>query len=172
MEMLIRHGTAGEISSYVKARPFTAIQFPLMFYRANLNANLMAGERFRQQAEQLELSNGHEDSPTAPDSSPTCEFPSRVIDSISFGWVGEMSKKYSTAQTRVIYFAAPIPDCTNADAVIDRSSRMIPAAPPRTMPVFLFAKDKFFVHLYAAGVPQATQNLIDAVRPLLAGSKP
>lgn len=170
MEMLMRHGTSGEIFSYVKARPLTAIQFPLMFYRANLNANIMAGETFRRQAKLLELTNGHEDSPAVSHSSLTCEFPSSFIDRIKFDWVRQMTEKYRTAQTKVLYFAAPIPECTNVDSVIERSSRMISAAPPRKMPISLFVQDNFYVHLYAAGVSQATQNLIEAVRPFLASS--
>jgi hypothetical protein len=171
VEMLMRHGSAREILPFAAANPLLAFQFPLMFYRANLNANFFAAAKFRNQSALLAATNGHDDVLGLTRFGPECVIPSGFIGRIRFDWVRQMSEKYQTSATSVMYFAAPIPDCANAQAVVDRSSGALPVV-PRTMPAELFVEDSFYVHLYAAGVPQSTRNLIDAVRSRLASVEP
>ena len=143
-----------------------------MFYRANINANILANARFRRQTELLAETNGHEDAPDMPSLSPACEIPSSYIAKIRFGWVREMGGENRMPETRILYFVAPIPACENARSVVDRASSVLPAAPPKEMPASLFLEDPFYSHMLAAAVPQATESLIDTVRPLLAVSRP
>lgn len=172
MEMLMRHGSVSDVLAFFTAHPRAALLFPYMFYRLNLTAAPSEREMSLQQAQQVTATNGHADSPGVLHARSTCVIPSNFIESIRFDWVGKMGEKYRTPQTQVLFFAAPIPNCTNAQAVIDRSASALPAAPPKTMPASLYVDDNWYSHLYAAGVPQATQSLIDAVRPLLASSTP
>lgn len=174
MEILMRHGTASEIASFAAAHPLYAIQFPLMFYRLGLDPRLLSRDRNlrREKIERLSASMGHEDSPGSLHIDSGCVIPASLIDRIGSDWVRKMSAKYRTPKTRVLLFAAPIPNCTNAQAVIDRASRVLPTAPPSIMPASLFVGDSTYTHLFAPGVKQATQSLIDAARPLLADSPP
>jgi hypothetical protein len=170
MEMLVRHGTADEIWAFAKANPLYMMQFPLMFYSVNANLTAFDREAVNKQIRQVITTNGHMDIDlyNVMHCGPTCVIPQGLIGRMRFEWVRKMSEKYRTEQTKVMYFAAPIPACVNAQAVIDHASGVLPAAPPKALPASLFVDDTYYCHLYAAGVPQATQNLINAVRPLLA----
>ena len=169
MEMLMRHGTPGEISPFVRAHPLAAFQFPLMFYSANINPNALNRETFYKQERQVVATGGHVDVDpyNVLHYAPTCVIPPELIDKIRSNWVNRMSEKFSTAQTRVMLFAAPVPACTNAKAAIARASARLPGPSPKEMPAPFFVDDNFYTHLYAAGVPQATRSLVEAVRPHL-----
>ncbi len=166
MEMLMRHGTAADIWSFYKTHAGIALQFPLMFYSANAR---IASFDWRKQASEVAATNGHMDVDAYfnlhYDSS--CVLPASLADRVRMDWVRKMSEKYKSQETKVLYFAAPIPDCANAQTIVDRAATILPAAPPRILPASFFVDDNFYAHLYEVGVPQATRNLIDAVRPFV-----
>jgi hypothetical protein len=172
MEMLVRYGTAGEIFAFVKAHPAYAIQFPLMFYRANINPQMFHQKLYREQARQVVATNGHGDTIGTLHYDSGCVIPTALIGRMRYDWVRRMAETYSTPQTKVLVYVAPIPGCSNAQAAVDHARAVLPLAPPKTMPAPLFLDDQYYIHLYADGVPLATQNLIDAARPLLAAPKP
>ncbi len=167
VETILRHGTSGEIASLFSAHPLLTIQFPLMFYQATMNSGLVPAATFRRQTDMLVATNGHSEFAGRMMQDPACVIPPGVIDHIQFGSVRTMSEKYRTPLTKIAYFAAPIPACGNAQKIVERAASAIPAAPPEILPFSVFEDDQNYIHVGPAGVPQATGNLIEAVRPLL-----
>jgi len=170
VETVVRHGDAREIAAFVVAHPLYVIQFPLMFYQSTMNEGLTPPTKLRRQAQQLVATNGHTEFSGRLINGSSCTIPANFLDQIRFDSVRRISEKYRSSRTKILYFAAPIPGCTNAQKIVDRSSAVIPALPPEIMTPSVFVDDSYYAHLGAAGVPQATKNLTDAVRPILTGS--
>jgi len=172
MEMLFRHGTSREIFTFFEGHPFESIQFPWMFYKENISANLFKRENFRKEAQQVAMTNGHADYIGATlRYNSLCTIPPRLIGRIKYDWVRGLAEKYSTPETKVMVYLAPIPACRNAQAVVDRTQKVTELQPSKIMPANLFMDDKYYVHLDASGVREATEQLIEAVRPLLDNPK-
>jgi len=94
-----------------------------------------------------------------------------VTDNLKFNSVEALGAKYRTAQTKILYYLAPIPDCQNASAVVDRSYSALPAAPPRELPRAIFSGSTLYLHPKPSSVPVVTEQLVEAVRPLLTEPK-
>jgi hypothetical protein len=168
MDMLARYGSPSDIYWFTKLHPALAMQFPLMFYPANFGVDgLLHRSLLRQREREVVATDGHTDSVGARHAASSCVIPSALIDRIRFDGIGDLIRKYSSPQTKVLVFLASIPSCKNAHAVVDRVREALPAAPPKILPASLFVDDNYYSHIYAEGVPAATEDLIDAVRPLL-----
>jgi hypothetical protein len=173
MDILARYGTSSEIYSFVKAHPTIALRFPFMFYSANFGMDgLLHRGLLRHRALEVVATKGHTDSVGASHATSSCAIPAGLIDRIRFDGVRRLIDRYMTPQTKVLVFVASVPSCKNAQAVVERARQVLPTAPPKIMPATLFVDDNYYVHLFAEGVPQATANLIEAVRPLLDASGP
>lgn len=167
-QTLVRHGEPSEIVAFAQKDPLFMAQFPLMFYRVNVHAFFQRSTDLREQARQLAASNGHSDALGEGHLESTCAIPAELIEKINFAWVGALSKKYSTPQTAVLAYAAPIPSCTNARTVVEHAAQVLPLTPPEVMPAELYIGDRYYAHLYPPAVPHATDSLISAARPVLA----
>jgi hypothetical protein len=173
LDILGRYGTSKEIYSFIKAHPTMALQFPFMFYPANFGVDgLLHRGLLRQRAIEVVATKGYAALVVGSHATSSCVIPIGLIDRIGFDGIGQLIKKYSTPRTKVLVYVASVPSCTNAQAVVDRARQVLPTAPPKIMPASLFVDDNYYVHLFAEGVPQATSNLIEAVRPFLDSSEP
>jgi hypothetical protein len=86
---------------------------------------------------------------------------------LRFDSVKALGERYGTGQTKVLYFLAPVPGCGNASVVVDRPYSELPAAPPRELPPGMFRGSVMYLHPAPEAVPAVTEELVDAVRPLL-----
>ena len=173
MDMLARYGSPNDIYSFIKSHPATALQFPFMFYPANFGVDgVLHRGLLRRRFVEVAATEGHTDAVGTRHAASSCVIPSALLTRIRFDGIRELVEKYSTRQTKVLVFLASVPSCTNAQAVVDRARESFPVAPPKIMPASLFVDDNYYSHIFAEGVPEATANLIDAVRPILDATAP
>lgn len=167
IEMLLRYGSSNKIVAFLKAHPAVTIQFPLMFYRANLTpGGILQRGLLRQQALQVASTNGHVDAIGKSSYDDQCLIPQSLVDRQGVDTVRQLVKKYTTAETQVLVYLAPIPSCRNAQSVVNQSLQAHMLSPPKILPASLYVRDEYYGHLYAAGVPLATENLVEAIRQL------
>ncbi len=170
-EMLLRHGTKREVLEFFRRYPAYSLQFPLMFYRTNTNHYLLNRSVIDEQAAQVVRTHGHSDTIGVVHDDASCMIPERLIARIRYGNVAELVRRYSTPQTHVMLYEAPIPGCVNADQVVARAKSAIPAPPPRIFPADWFLDDGVYAHVFADHVPAATEEFIKALRPVLAATE-
>jgi hypothetical protein len=172
LELLAHRGTGKEILTYVKDHPLDSLQFPFQFYYANRRVMTILKHPYSSIELEVARTQGHFANPVQTRLSADCEFPAAAMDDLRFDSVKAMSQQYQTPQTKILYFVAPVPSCSNAPSILNRSYRALPAAPPKEMPAAMFSTEALILHPMAASVPAVTQNLIDAVRPLVTEAKP
>jgi hypothetical protein len=167
LEVLAHQGTPVQIFAYVKTHPTESLQFPFEFYLANepsgpslKKPNLTAGE-------EVVRTQGHFTNPSSRPVSADCEFPPALTDNLRFDSEKALGAKYATAQTKVLFVMAPVPECRNASAVVDRSYSALPAAPPLELPRDMFSGLVLYLHPAPSAVPAITEDLVKLVRPVL-----
>jgi hypothetical protein len=172
LEVLAHQGTPAQIFAYVKTHPTESLQFPFEFYLANeptgpslKKPNLVAGD-------EVERTQGHFTNPSLRPVSADCEFPTELTNNLRFDSEKALGAKYATARTKVLFVMAPVPQCRNASAVVDRSYSELPAAPPRELPRDMFSGLVLYLHPAPSAVPAITDDLVKLVRPALEGAKP
>ena len=169
-ELLLRQGTWSELTAFLRKHPDEGGIFPLKFYATALEMTLHRVSH-RNQNGQLAATHGHIDNMDAAVLSAPCRFTPLLLENIRFDWVRSLGEKYASPQTRILFYVAPVPACANVSSVLDRGYRELPAAPPMQEPPGFFSNDVRYVHPLPFAVPQITQNLTDAVRPMLAASE-
>jgi len=172
VELLMHRGTAAEILAFVEHHPLQSLQFPFQFYYANRRVATILQHPYRSIGLEVARTQGHFTNPVQTKLTPDCQFPAAVMDELRFDSVKTIGERYQTPQTKVLYFVAPVPNCRNATPVVNRSYSELPAVPPKEMPAAMFSTEPVILHPLAASVPAVTQNLIDAVRPILTNSTP
>ncbi len=166
-ELLARQGTAEEIFGYARRHPFQSMQFPFQFYLINGRVNFF--ERpYPEIGLEAERTRGHMTNPQQTRLDSNCTFPEILAGDALDESAKELGQRYGTSETKILYFIAPIPNCRNAAEVATRSYGGLPAGPPRVLPAEMFSSDAVVLHPLGSAVPRVTQNLIDAVRPVLA----
>ncbi len=165
-ELLLRQGTSGELFAFVKKHPSDAGIFPLKFYATALEMTLHRIPHATQNA-QLAATRGHMDNPDLSVLPDSCKFPPLAVDNIRFDWVRSLGARYATPQTKVLFYVAPVPTCTNISSILTRPYNELPAAPPLQVPPGYFSNDVRYVHPLPFAVPQLTEALDDAVRAVL-----
>jgi hypothetical protein len=170
LETLLRHGSKAAILAFFKSYPVLAMKFPLMFYGGNLSAYLVRFNLKREQIQTTIETNGYTDMNGYIYYPSDCMIPTSLINRIAFDTGRELEARYSTPQTKVLVFAAPIPSCINAQAVTEHFRNQTLVSPPKTLPAPLFVNDKVYGHLHGVGIDLATRNLTEVVRPLLKSS--
>ena len=165
-ESLLRQGTASEMAAFARRHPLEAGIFPLKFYATALEMALHRVPHRTQNA-QLAATHGHMDNTDTAALQNNCSFPPFLLNAIRFDWVRSLGARYATPETRVLFYVAPVPTCTNVSSVISRPYGELPAAPPAQVPPQFFSNDVRYVHPLPFAVPELTRKLTDAVRPLL-----
>ena len=165
-ELLLRRGTGAELLAFARKHPEDAGIFPLRFYATALELVLHHVRRSNQDV-QLKATHGHVDNMDETALPASCAFTPLLLNNIRFAWVRSLGAKYATPQTKVLFYVAPVPSCSNVASVMGRPYNELPAAPPvQVLPGF-FSNDIRYLHPLPFAVPQITSNLIDVVRPLL-----
>jgi hypothetical protein len=168
-ELLMRQGTAGQILSFVARHPYEGIQFPLRFYEDSFEF-AMHKVSHQGQEQRLAATHGHIDNTDVSVLSDPCSFPQLLLDNVRFDWVKALGEKYTSPTTRVLYFVAPVPACSNLSTLLAKGYAQLPAALPAQMPPETFVRDIRYIHPHPDAVPRITHNLTEAVRSALASS--
>lgn len=167
-EMLLRHGTFAELVSFYRIHFDELLAFPFKFYRVQSPSGLRYLFHPHASPPDVAATLGHLDRGLVPSLRPDCrfnqDFASRVF---AYRSDQELIARYSTPQTRVLVQIAPIARCTGSARWLREDYAAIPAAPPRLLDPHDVIDDSFFAHLEPSGVPIATRNLAEALRPLL-----
>ena len=170
-EMLLRHGTAHEIAEFTLHHPTEMLQFPFRLYSTfgpkMLHAALHHVNREQETADAL----GHADYNEArPSLNASCSIPAEYLSQTGMSSVEELLRRYSTVNTRVMVYIAPIPGCRNSAVAADRSYAALGAAPPRVLPPHDFIGDVYYAHMLPSAVPEATGVFAEALKQRFRGS--
>ena len=117
-EMLLRNGSGAEILRFARRHPIEFLAFPLRMNSmlgVHLVHTVLRGEdREQQTAEAL----GHVDytEPYPPLKTP-CTFPEAAVREQIEDSVQADLRRYATAQTKVVVYLAPMPDCQGAETI-------------------------------------------------------
>jgi hypothetical protein len=168
-EMMLRHGHWKDIEGWARQHPFGLLKFPFTFYVANLESAIFSWKDHRHPIEETRSTGGHYDAlyKVAPYDLP-CTMPKAKTREIPMDSAREFLEEYTRPGTKTMVFNAPVPSCQGAGLLTGRSYAAVGAAPPKLMSAHDFKGDPFYAHPEPSGVPQATDNLTDAVREALA----
>ena len=166
-EVLAAQGSFREIASFAVKHPTDAVLFSLRFY-ANSWDFLQHRVSHRGQEETLAATHGHVENTESTVLASPCKFPRLLLDNIRFDWVKALGAKYASQQTKVLYFVAPVPSCTNVSELLNQPYGELPAALPVVLPTEIFVRDIRYIHPHPDAVPLITRNLSDFVRSTLA----
>ena len=167
-EMLLRHGSRREILRFTLHHPTEMLAFPFRLYSTfgpkMITAALHHVNREKATAEAL----GHADyNETRPSLEASCALPAEYLRETGTGSVQDLVRRFTTPQTRVLVYLAPIPDCRGAEGVRERSYADLGATPPRIFPSGYFVGDVDYAHMQPAAVPAATEALGEALAEAL-----
>ena len=169
-ELLLRQGTSQEMTAFARRHPREIVMFPLKFYGTAWQFTMHHVPQVNQET-QLTATRGHIDNTDPTIMKAPCRFPQYLIDNIRFAWVHDLGERYQTSVTQVQFYVAPVPACENVAAVAGRPYGQLPASPPKQVAPEFFMDDVRFIHPRAAAVHELTNNLIEAVQPLLASNR-
>ena len=163
-EMLFRHGSRAEIFDFARQHPVEILAFPLRLYSTFGPRMILAAmshqDRERITAEGLGHVSGPDLVPPLPDS---CVLPPKIAAPGSTASIAELARKYTTPQTEVWVYLAPIPGCHNAGRLLRRSFAALDASVPASLPASDFASDGKFAHVRAAFVPDSSRLFANAL---------
>lgn len=166
-EMMLRHGSAGEIAGFVGHHPAEALFFPFRFYNTYGLGMLKAAIRHPHTSTSVQASLGHmDDRDPVPRLASTCTVPTKLFADQSSASLEELAQKYAQKLPELVYMA-PVPGCTNVSAALDRSFSAVHAAPPAVLPAPDFVGDIYYAHIEPDFVPVASHLLAEAVKARL-----
>ena len=168
-EVLAHQGTGAEIFAYAWSHPSESLEFPFQFYLANSSWRAVVERPYRYAGAEVARTRGHLSNPASTPLGTQCEFWPALTHDLRFDSVKALGAKYGTAGTKILYFVAPIPGCRNAPAVEGQPYNSLPAASPRELPLSMFSGSVMYLHPTPEAVPAVTEQLVDAVRPMLEG---
>jgi hypothetical protein len=170
-EMLVANATPGQLVAFTRQHPIEILLFPFRFYGANPTAVAIAALKHQHRAAIVADALGHFD-PMPNRSSMAagpCIIANNFLKKTSDDTARRLIQTYASSRTKVLFYLAPIPTCTNAGYYIHRTYDTISAAPPLQMAPTQFKADGSYTHVVPAAVPQATEYLTNAVRMNLRG---
>ncbi len=167
-EMMMRHGTWGEILHYELRHPLEFLEFPLRVYSSFGQKMVTAILLHRSRAKDTFAALGHAPYTELFGSlTNTCRFPQDFLDRTGQQTVADLKQRFQTPTTQVMVYLAPIPNCTNSADIRNRNVSSLGAAPPALLPPTDFAADPYYAHISPPFVPDATQAFTDALRQKL-----
>ena len=156
-EMLLRHGSWSEIVHFALEHPLELPAFPLRDYSSIgstwIQSFLHHTDRRRQTAQALGHVDDREDYPALAND---CTIPSRYLTARSATSVQGLASQYRKQGYDVAVYLAPMPDCSNARAVANRTYDNLALAPPAMLPPVDFKGDGFYAHVQPEYVPVAS----------------
>lgn len=168
-EMMLRHESWSEIAHFALHHPTEMLQFPFRLYSTfgpkMISAALHHVNRERNTAASL----GHADYNDAsyPPLKPDCKIPQTYATQTGTVSTEELVRRYSTAQTRVLVYLAPVPQCLNAEKIAPGGYPNLYAQAPALLPAPTFAGDVDYAHILPAYVPSSTALFANWLAPKL-----
>lgn len=164
-EMLLHNGSLGEIAAFARRKPLDLLAFPLRLH-STIGPHILGVVLHHPDRQALTAkAQGHVDytEPHPPLTAP-CHLPNAFLAEQSDASIQALMRKYATAQTRVIVYLAPIPQCVNAPMLLTHDFGHLGAAAPFTLPAASFSSDGFYAHIEPSAVNTASELLIQALR--------
>ena len=164
-EMLLRHGSRGEILAFTLHHPTELLAFPFRLYSTfgpkMITAALHHVNREKNTADAL----GHANfSGSFPSLEPSCLLPAEFLSKTGDESVRALAGRYTTPETQVMVYIAPVPACRNSAAVTGRNFAVVGAEPPQTLPAQDFAGDPYFAHVLPPFVAASTTQFATALQ--------
>ena len=164
-EMMLRHESWPEILRFSLHHPTDMLVFPFRLYSTfgpkMIRAALHGVDREQETAHAL----GHADyNDIATPLEASCKLPESYLRETGTASVQALVRQYSTPETRVMVYLAPVPDCRNSAVVTGRSFADLGALPPRTLPASFFVADPYYAHVLPIHVPEATTVFAQALK--------
>ena len=168
-EMLARHGSARQLLAFLSAHPTEGALFPFRFYAANSLSIFFSRLKVWHEDPPIVRGRGHTDLVVPPSKlmKSSCRFPDKLLHESRVDSALELGRKYSTADTKVMFFMAPVPKCENADKLPSDPYTRLAAKPPTIMDPGYYDDDGYFIHVDRHGVPSVTTQLLSAIRSAL-----
>ena len=168
-EMMLRHESWPQITNFTVHHPLEMLRFPFRLY-ATFGPKVVTAALHHVNREQATADSlGHADfnDKNFGPLKPQCTIPADLSAETGTGSVGELKQRYTTAQTRVVVYIAPVPDCGGSRSFADRSYAALAAAPPRLLPADDFVGDRYYAHAMPGAVPDVTAAFGDALARML-----
>ena len=168
-EMMLRHETPSEIAHFTLHHPLEILRFPFRLY-ATFGPKMIAAALHHVNREQTTADSlGHADFNDTNFGAlqPDCNLPATLLSGIRTDSVEELVRRYTTPQTRVAVYLAPVPDCGNSHALEVRSYAGLHATPPRSLPASDFVGDRYYAHTIPSAVPAVTAAFAEWLTPVL-----
>ena len=164
-EMMLRHSSWLTMKKFGLHHPVDALAFPLRLYStfgpAVVESFLHRRNRERETAAALGHVDDHDDFPAlgAP-----CDLPERYFEANTETSVQQLLKRFSSPQTHVMVYLAPVPRCRNTDSFVQHAAAHFRVAPPAQLPPDGFVGDGYYAHIEPASVAMSSRLLVEAVR--------
>ena len=171
-EMLVRHGSRAEITRFAAKHPVEMLLFPLRLYSTFGPDILRSLNHPGDRARNVEAAMGHvDDLEPSPSIDQRCTLPASLLATKGDASVHQLVHRYSTRQTQVMVYLAPVPQCSNTAPLLHRSFPAVAALPPASLPPASFVSDSYFAHMKPDAVPEASHLFSRAVQHYLATAK-
>jgi hypothetical protein len=172
-EMMLRHGTAAEVMAFFRRYPAATLEFPFRFYMANPKNAWYTYRRHLRPGATAYATGGHDNAlymfgPITGN----CTLPASKVQAVPLDSAKEFLEKYNRGSTRATVYLAPVPDCSNASLLANRSFAEIQAPAPRILKANDFLADPFYGHIQPEGVSDSTNLLVDYIRKILDSRPP
>ena len=160
-EMMLRHESWPEIAHFALHHPTEVLQFPFRLY-STFGPKMMAAALHH-------VSLGHADynDLSYPPLKPDCDIPSSYVAQTGTVSTQDLIRRYTTAQTRVLVYLAPVPHCRDAASIAPDGYPALHAQPPAILPPGYFAGDTDYAHILPAEVGASTALFAKWLRPQL-----
>ncbi len=167
-EMMFRHMSAREIAAFGWHHPLEILEFPFRLYSTFGPEMLTAAMHHINREGNTELTLGHVDyREPFPPLTDACQLPANFLANTDSDSVRELVRRYTSPETHVMVYLAPIPSCTNSSRLLTRSFVSVGAAEPKVLPARSFAGDPYFAHVLPGSVPVSSTLLADALKTRL-----
>jgi hypothetical protein len=169
-EMLLRHGSWGQIFHFAANHLEETLNFPFRVYSGLGPRSIIDMLRASHGVPEVVTQRGHEvnDLPVGPLSS-DCTLPDTLVQEHRTASVQALIDRYTTPQTKTFLYLSPVPGCQNTSALLSsiRANMTLPAAQPAVLAAGDFSSDNMFAHVRPDAVAASTDLLTRAVRPHL-----
>ena len=168
-EMMLRHESWPEIGHFAVHHPTEVLQFPFRLYSTFGPKMIAAALHHVNREGDTAASLGHADFNDAsyPPLKPDCLIPPSYVAHTGTGSTQDLVPRYTTPQTRVLVYLAPIPHCRNADRIAAGGYPALQAQPPAILPPGDFAGDVDYAHILPGHVSSSTTLFADWLAPRL-----
>ena len=164
-EMMLRHRSGREIASFATHHPLELLAFPFRLY-STFGPKIVSAAIHHVNREQVTteaLGHAEYTEPFAP-LNDTCRIPANYLANTGDESVRSLVRRYTSPETKVMVYLAPVPACSNSAQLLTRSFKGVDAAQPRLLPPDSFAGDPYYAHILPGSVAAASKLFADALQ--------